>query len=77
MSERVADVFYVYDMRKHGISYRNCAEVLSDYHSSKGVGKIKISKSTIALYDKIILSFMKKFEKKYKIQPSSFSKKNL
>ena len=77
MSERVADAFYVYDMRKHGISYWNCAEVLSTYHSNKGVGKIKISKSTIALYDKIILSFMKKFEKKYKIQPSSFSKKNL
>ena len=74
LSERVADVFYVYDARKYDISFYDCAELLSIFYEKKEREEYNVSDSTTHSLFAIISKFMQEFEKKYKIQPSSLSK---
>lgn len=75
LSERVADMFYIYDAIKNDISYSGCARLLSDYYSENEEKEYTvIGDTTITSLFKTISKFMIEFEKKYKIQPSSFSK---
>lgn len=69
LSERVSDLFYIYDLRVHKTTYASCAESLSDFYKNKGI-EVDITTSTIHYLSNIISSFMEEFRKKYKIQPS-------
>ena len=74
-SEKVSDMFYIYDLRMNNISARNCAKKLLDFHcQEKSSMKYNMAESTVKCHYKNTSNFMKKFRKKYTMQTSSLYK---
>ncbi len=67
LSQRVADLFYIYDAKKSGVSFVDCGYELVLFYNNL---KLNVDGSTVRKLFGTILKFMEEFEEKYKIQPS-------
>ncbi len=71
-SEKVSDMFYIYDLRINNITSKNCVnQLLKFHHEKKGGKKYNIKESTVTQFYNQISNFMKEFRKKYTMQTSN------
>ncbi len=70
LAERVSSLFYIYDLKKRGVSTQMCINLLSSFYELKKRNYV-VDTKTFELWYKKISAFMEEFEKKYKIQSLS------
>lgn len=68
LSERVSDLFYIYDLRVNNVTYESCTELLTNFYENKNGHDVQ--QSSVHFLAGVITKFMKEFQEVYKIQPS-------
>ncbi len=68
LSERVSDLFYIYDLRMNNVTYESCVELLSSFYDNKNGHKVQ--QSSVHYLADVITKFMKEFQEVYKVHPS-------